>query len=198
MISATPDLETRQEYATNVYRTICRATPDQWRRGMEWYSNAHDIAGQIGNGDIDAAAGCLAALSAQKTWPVNIALAADALAGEPNGHTAQTLDKVRAILDGADPADVLPMSLKTGNFYRCIADPSDPDAVVIDRHAHDIAVGERWGNRPRGLKGRRYKMLADVYRRVANLAGILPSQVQAIAWLVWLDESTSHQGRVMT
>jgi hypothetical protein len=198
MISATPDLATRERYFRNLNDVIARATEDQVARGMAWYPNAHDVARQIGDGDIDAAAGCLAALSAQKTWPVNIALAADALAGEPNGHTAQTLDKVRAILDGADPADVLPMSLKTGNFYRCIADPSDPHAVVIDRHAHDAIVGERWGNRPRGLKGKRYAMLADVVRDVAKFRGILPSQVQAIAWLVWLDESTSHQGRVMT
>lgn len=195
MINATPDKITFDQYVANVLAVLDQASPEQRASGLVWYRNAHDIARYIGDGDTRKGAGILAALSAQKTWSVNLALATDALAGNVHGHTADNLRKVQAILHGADPASVLPMEIKTGMFYRCILNPGDPTAVVIDRHAHDIAVGERWGNRPRGLKGKRYAMLTDVYRAAGRARGILPSQVQAITWLVWLDESTSNQGR---
>ncbi|MFM9442564.1 hypothetical protein [Streptomyces acidiscabies] len=60
-----------------------------------------------------------------------------------------------------------------------------PEAVVIDRHAHDIAVGELYGRRDRGLgSARRYVMLAHCYREAALRLGELPSTVQAVTWVV--------------
>ncbi|QNP76166.1 hypothetical protein IAG44_39995 [Streptomyces roseirectus] len=70
-------------------------------------------------------------------------------------------------------------------FFRCIADPCDPDAVVIDRHAHDVAVGEIYGTRERGLgNARRYALLAHCYREAALRLGELPSTVQSVTWVV--------------
>jgi hypothetical protein len=142
----------------------------------------------IGNGDVRKGAGILAALSAQKRWEINIDLAHDAANGNVHGHTEQVLSKVRAMLEGADPIELLPMQLKTGNFYRCIVSPEDPDPVVIDRHAHDVAAGERYSDRNRGLSNlNRYATLALAYRLAARQLSELPSVVQAVVWCRQID-----------
>ncbi|MEW2451960.1 hypothetical protein AB0896_31115 [Streptomyces parvulus] len=89
---------------------------------------------------------------------------------------------------GTDPSEVLPMHIKTGYFYVCIADPEHTDAVVIDRHAHDIAVREVYGQRDRGLGAvGRYNALADCYRAAAQKIGEVPSKVQAVTWVAHIE-----------
>jgi hypothetical protein len=189
MLATRPDAATLARYRRNLRQCLDSATPDQWARGLTWYETAHQVAQTLaGDAGVTAAAGCIAALSAQKSWPRNVKLATDALAGAPNGHTADTLAKVRRILAGESPETVLPMDIKTWHFFRCIADPADPDAVVIDRHIHDLIAGERYGQRNRGLTNRtRYAMLVGVVHDIARLYHILASQAQAIGWLVWLE-----------
>jgi hypothetical protein len=195
-ISTRADATTRAQYVANIVATLRRATRDQRTRGMAWYRNAHDFARMLADGtDPALMAGAISALSPQKRWEANVKLARDAVNGHPHGHVADALGKVAKILAGADPAMVLPMSLKTGNFYRCIADSGDPDAVVIDRHAHDVAVGVVYGQANRGLaNATRYATLAHCYREAAQVAGILPSQVQAITWIVQT-EALAGNGR---
>jgi hypothetical protein len=173
-------------YVSNIMDVYARATVDQEARGRAWYRTAHQLADLLSEGNVQAGAGVLAALSANKSWNLNVRLATNAFeTGMPNGHVKDALVKVAKIMAGADPADVLPMSSKTGNFYRAILDPSDPDAVVIDRHAHDVAVGEVFGNEDRGLSNKnRYATLAHAYREAARQLGVLPSTVQAVTWVV--------------
>ncbi|PRH79427.1 hypothetical protein C6N75_09895 [Streptomyces solincola] len=55
----------------------------------------------------------------------------------------------------------------------------------MDRHAHDIAVGETYGSRDRGLSAKtRYAVVAHAYREAAMRLGELPSTVQAVTWVV--------------
>ena len=114
-------------YVANILAAYRSATPAQLERGRCWYQVAHDLALIIGDGDVRQGAGIIAALSACRRWAVNVQLATDAGNGNVHGHTPDVLAKVAAMLAGADPADVLPMALKTGAFYRCITDPSDPE-----------------------------------------------------------------------
>jgi hypothetical protein len=80
------------------------------------------------------------------------------------------------------------MDMKTGNFYRCIVDPTDAEAVCIDRHAHDIAVGRPYGDADRGLSAKgRYAVLSLAYRNAAAKLGVLPSVLQATTWVVWTE-----------
>lgn len=84
------------------------------------------------------------------------------------------------------------MDSKTGQFYRCIADPTDPSAVVVDRHAHDVAVGEIYGNAERGLSSKgRYQTLANVYLTLAELRGVIPSTLQAITWVAHIERKSA-------
>lgn len=186
MIPTTASDVDQQRYVRNIIRTFESATADQEKRGREWYTRAREVADMISEGDVRAGAGVIAALSVQKAWPLNMTMARRTFeARRPSGHTQDALRKATKILAGADPADVLPMTSKTGMFFRTIMNPDDPDAVVIDRHAHDVAVGERYGSTDRGLSSRtRYATLAHAYREAARILGELPSTVQAVTWLV--------------
>lgn len=188
MIPAKPSPDDVAQYAANILLTYGRATAAQLERGRNWYPVAHDLALIVGSGNVRKGAGVIAALSANKGWADNVRLATDAGNGNVHGHTGANLAKVTRILGGEDPSDVLPMSAKTGHFFRCIEDPTDPDPVVIDRHAHDIAVGEVYGDRERGLSAKgRYAALAHAYREAALQLSAIPSVVQAVTWCVQVD-----------
>jgi hypothetical protein len=182
-IKATP--EQRDEYVANILMTWYAATDDQVQMGREWYPTANKLASFLADGYTRMGAGIIAALSVQKSWSENRRLAADALAGNAHGHVSDALRKVHRIMVGDDPADVLPMDRKTGHFFRSIADPTDPGAICIDRHAHDIAVGVVYGDAERGLDAKgRYNLIAECYREAAALLQELPSTVQAVTWTV--------------
>ncbi|WP_245997230.1 DUF7178 family protein [Streptomyces armeniacus] len=178
----------REQYVDNILTVWQCATSEQEQRGRSWYRIANELARVITGGDARAGAGVLAALSANKSWPQTCRLARQACeTGLTSGHFGDALAKATVIAAGTDPAKVLPMDRKTGHFFRCIADPGDTDAVVIDRHAHDIAVGDIYGRRDRGLSGQRYELLAAAYREAAQRLGELPSTVQAVTWVVHTD-----------
>jgi hypothetical protein len=183
MIPTTASDEQLEQYVQNICIAWECLTCAQQERGRMWYPVAHQVAAVTGDGDVRTGAGLIAVLSANKRWELNLSLARDAASGNVHGHTGVTLEKVRKILDGTDPLLVLPDGSKTLNFYRCILNPADPDPVVIDRHAHDIAVGEIYGNRDRGLSNlTRYATLAHAYRLAARELGDIPSVVQAGTW----------------
>lgn len=190
MIPTMADDQTLETYVTNILTVWNRATEDQLARGRTWYQTANDVATLISEGNTRAGAGVLAALSPQKSWDANVKLATDTLAnGEARGHVRNALDKAERIMLGEDPLSVLPADSKTWNFFRAIIDPEDAEAVVIDRHAHDLAVGERYGECDRGLSNkRRYATLALAYRNAANRIDEIPSVVQAVTWVVWREE----------
>jgi hypothetical protein len=189
MIATTADTDQHETYVRNIISTWNLATPEQIDRGRGWYPHARELAELISEGNVRAGAGVIAALSPQKTWEQNVKLARGAFAtGEASGQVGNAVGKAQAIMEGAEPLDVLPDDSKTWNFFRAIIDPSDPDPVVIDRHAHDIAVGEIYGNRDRGLSNkRRYATLAHAYREAARRLEEIPSVVQAVTWTYWID-----------
>lgn len=189
LISISPDPETFQRYVRNVVAVWDSATSEQLDQGLHWYRTANQLAHMIADGNVRMGAGVIAALSANKHWQANVNLATSAFeSGKPSGHFNDALAKASRIMAGEDPETVLPMAIKTGQFYRCILNPRDAEAVCIDRHAHDIAVGVRYGSNARGLSSRnRYTMLSRVYHAAANWAGYLPQEVQAVTWVTWIE-----------
>jgi hypothetical protein len=190
MIPTMADDDTLETYVRNVTAVWQRATAEQEAAGRRWYRTANEVATLLADGNTRAGAGVIAALSPQKAWDYNVKLARDAFAsGEARGHVGDAVGKAQRIMLGEDPLAVLPEDSKTWNFFRAIIDPDDAEAVVIDRHAHDIAVGERYGNRDRGLSAkRRYATLALAYRLAAQRLGEIPSVVQAVTWVAWREE----------
>lgn len=183
-------------YVQNIIDSWNSATDAQTAKGRAWYPVAHDMAVIFGDGNVRMGAGIIAALSVQKSWKENIRLATDAHAGNVHGHMGTALNKVRAILAGTAPEDVLPMQAKTGNFYRNIVDPTDASAVTVDRHAHDIAVGEVYGSRDRGLSNpNRYGIIRDAYLAAARILNECASTVQAVTWTVQIDRLAGQGNR---
>lgn len=189
MIPIQADDEAREYYVRNIETAWYMASDQQIAEGRSWYQTAHETAKLLADGDIKVGAGLLAALSPQTAWWLNVELACEAYeTGTATRHTGDSCSKANRILAGTDPTDVLPMERKTGHFYRCILDPSDAEAVCIDRHAYDIAVGIPLGDWNRGLSAHgRYKLVADSYREAARRLGELPSTVQAATWVAWRD-----------
>lgn len=174
-----------RRYVDNVVAAYQETTPDQRTRGANWYPNANLLCQFLDSDNPKRAAGVIASLSANKSWMMNVELAKRAYSlDQPSGHVADALRKVARIMAGERPEDVLPMEMKTGCFYRLVADPDNPHTVCIDRHAFDIAVGEVYGDRERGLSARgRYNLIADVYREAARLLGVQPATLQATTWI---------------
>ena len=181
-IDINPGATIREGYVRNILAVWDSATVDQRARGVAWYRTANQLAEMLSEGNVVAGAGVIAALSANKSWGDNVKLATQAFeCGEPSGHVGDAIRKAARIMSGEAPELVLPMDSKTGHFYRCILDPTDADAICVDRHAHDIAVGRRYGNQDRGLGAKgRYALLAHVYREAAQRLWELPQVVQAV------------------
>lgn len=104
--------------------------------------------------------------------------------------------KAFRILNGEDPEDVLG-GPKVRAFYFTIVNPSDPRAVVVDRHAIDITFGQVLNDQARGLAlGRKgaYDKVSELYRRAARIISAelgevwTPAQVQATTWTYWRRE----------
>jgi hypothetical protein len=189
---------------TGVYHA---AGPEMQHEGKLWYPKAHDIATKVGksarihsgsgSGGIEdhvRGAGIISALSPQMGWEQNVALAHDfARHGRAAGkQTGDNLDKAEAIRDGEHPLDVLKpkgsRAHKTENFFKNIADPSNPHPVTIDRHAHDLALGRSYTDaEDRGLGAAgRYNHFADAYRAAAHNLGVEHAhEVQASTWVKW-------------
>lgn len=189
MISSKPTNEDIREYADRINEAYTFASESQRERGRAWYPTANQLATFISDGNTVAGAGVLAALSANKGWEQNQSIAERAFDdGRATGHVSDACRKAERIMNGENPLDVLPTDSKTWNFYRCIVDPTDPDPVVIDRHAHDVAVGEVYGSNDRGLSAKgRYAALAHAYRIAARELGILPQELQAIVWVAHIE-----------
>lgn len=156
--------------------------------GNTWYSDANVIANRISGGDVVKGAGVIAALSPITPWNRNLALASRTFEnGHLDGGTLGTsLRNANRIMDGEHPLDVL-KGEKVRNFFMCIADPSNRDAVCIDRHAFSVAMGryvDDKGRTPLARKGM-YEKIADAYRAVAAEFDVPAHEVQSVTWVVF-------------
>lgn len=184
----------------NIEALANHSTPDEVLAGRQWYPSAQEHARRMATyfgGDLRHGAGLVSAASPNTEWDLNLIQAHElATTGEIRTHPLYAGDKTRKarrIMEGADPADVLPINLKTGHFFRNIADPTDRDPVTIDMHAHDAALGMKQPSgvdRALGSLGR-YNMFHDAYassmvRLNREGAGLdVPNQLQAQVWTTW-------------
>jgi hypothetical protein len=179
----------------NVLAVYRNADFAAFSEGMTWYDEAHNFAKSLDPVRFHRAAGVLAALSPLQHWDQNKRAAAKLYAqggqvewnGNANGiGLSNSVRKAVAIFHGEDALDVL-RAPKTRAFYLTILDPTGDHSPVIDRHAFDIAIGERTDDKARQALGRKgeYARFASVYREAARRVGIGSAQLQAITWVAW-------------
>lgn len=179
----------------NVIDVLNYATPAQVEAGMTWYDDAHNFAKSLDGNRFMRAAGVIAALSPMNKWPNNKSKAAQFYAqngiiewrGNANGiGLGKNVRKAIAIYNGDDALDIL-NGHKVRSFYLTIVEPDGDHSPVIDRHAFDIAIGERTNDRARQWLSRKgeYDRFSTVYRQAASRVGIGTSQLQAITWVAW-------------
>ena len=180
----------------NITKIFRQTTADDRIAGLGWYTTAREIAAALDPADPVRAAAVLAVLSPRTSWPQNVRLAQDAYAGRKVGALGANVRKAAAIIAGGDPEEIV-SGAKVRAFWRTIVDPADPRAVVIDRHAFDVAVDAVTDDATRGRAlGRKgaYDDLADLYRRAAKIVSRetgqtwTPAAVQAATWLYWRRE----------
>lgn len=176
---------------SNVLAVYNGASAHAMREGLSWYLDAHNVAANLSNTygiPVWTVAGIIAALSPMNGWENNKRKAAQLIIqGHGDGCGLRTnVAKAEAIYNGADPEDVL-RGDKVRAFFATILDPTADIDPVIDRHAFDIAVGERTDEKRRGALSRKgvYAEFANVYREAAKVAGIGSAQMQAVTWVAW-------------
>jgi hypothetical protein len=182
----------------NLETVLALATDDDWSAGLVWYQTAHAEACKLSHAygvTVRQAAGIIAALSPQTSWEENLRIADLLCAERANVHTADAQRKALAILDGADPITVLG-GRKVRSFYANILAPFHAGPVTIDRHAAAILAGittPEWNTAHEKVLERKhyYRIATGIYRHAARQYGILPQQIQAIAWLVQSNRSTA-------
>jgi hypothetical protein len=176
--------------AERVFRLAVDASEEDWAAGLYWYATAHSAAASMADRygvSVECAAGVIAALSPQVAWDVNLWAAERLFA---TGTTSRVLpvsrDRARQVADGADP-DAVVRGPKCRAFYSNILNPGASDAVTVDRHAVDAAVGTTTDRERKRIVERAggYETVADAYRAAADRLGILPCQCQAVVWCFW-------------
>lgn len=165
------------------------ATAQDLANGLAWYGRAlavaESMAAETGL-SVRHCAGIIAALSPRCQWATNVSaawkMARAAVAGELQPTTAGTLSnraKAWRIACGEDPELVL-SGPKVRAFYANIM--GDQDAVTVDVWAARAAEGRDWPHAP--VK-RRYRLLAETYRRAGERRGMHPRDAQAAVWTVY-------------
>lgn len=155
--------------------------------GRGWYRDARRIARRLGRQHgmtPSRVAAVIAALSPRQRWRVNVTQAERLLAGWDGPYSAfpRQLEKARAIINGARPADVL-TGIKEHAFWRAIA--GDDTAVTVDRWAIQTATGETGARAYETLNkdNRARRAIAAAFTEAAELAGERPREFQAILWI---------------
>jgi len=180
----------------NITRTFRAATPSDRETGVGWYTAAHRVAAALDPRDPIRAAAVIAVLSPLLPWPRNVTEARNAYTGGPIRALGPNARKALRIVAGEDPEFIV-SGPKVRAFWRTIADPAEPQAVVVDRHAIDVAAGRVLGDRVRSTYVARagaYDAVSEMYRRAARRLsrehGLLftPATVQAITWVYWRRE----------
>jgi hypothetical protein len=144
--------------------------------GVFWYRRARITARDLGaryGHSTRTVAGVLACVSQQVTWKTSVEYTEDALRGKQVRHYSAVKHKVRDILAGKDPEEVL-RGPKIRAFFRAIMGAKN--AVVLDTWMIRAATGEKT------CTEKQYREISAVLRDEARAAGMRPCDFQAIVW----------------
>lgn len=177
----------------NILSVYDNATDDEVMEGKTWYLAANALAWELDPMRPWNGAGVIAALSPRLRWDKNVAYSR--LAYSLKGYDITDVSnyiptlgnsRVKALrmVNGEHVSDVIGKGLKTRAFWHNILNPYTSNEVTVDKHAFNIANGERSGYDVT-ITDKAYREIADMYREAAYIAGIAPLHMQAITWVAW-------------
>jgi len=187
----------RQNKLRGSYRNIVRLpiTPQNYQDGNKFYPDAYMIAYSIGEiagceegRKAMVGAGILSALSPQVDWGQNVEWAILLAKTRTRKQTIVQHNKAIAILDGAEPLDVLgERAWKTIAFYKAILKPNHADEPVVDRHALSVYMGREGTEKERKLLNNPYLFtkIQKAYMRASKELDMNVHILQASTWLQW-------------
>lgn len=182
---------------SNLFKVYYEANANDLENGLTWYSSAHSVALRLSsryNITLEQSCGVIAALSPGYQWERNVQDAELFISYYNAGNRGKNLpnvgtygrknrNKAIEILRGKNPLDVLG-GPKVRSFYTNIFNPSDSQAVTVDRHAKSAAYGI--ADKSTSLvREYEYEYLARHFRHCASKLAILPCQFQAVCWVTW-------------
>lgn len=193
----------RELFVANIRASYYNAVqyPLIHRAGLTWYERARQEASEIAKRhrvSLECAIGVISALSPRNPWEYNlvatdVCLRVILAGGSASDFKVRTYngnkEKAVMIAKGEAPTSILSGS-KTRDFYQNILEPSHKTVVVLDGHALHVALGKIAAlEEAPSLSDKCYHFFADCYRQAcleinadSLVGGILPSQVQAVAW----------------
>ena len=179
--------ETLTANVDNIINAYRAASDADITNGMLWYASARAMARSICD-DERMGAGIIAALSPMTSWPENVKKARMIVETGDTYGLRRNVEKAQRILAGENPEDVL-SGPKVRSFYFNILDIDTVEAVTIDRHAIDVAVGRTLSNDERSKVAgtpKRYREIANMYLdAAARMGAVTGAQLQAIVWVYW-------------
>lgn len=175
-------LPTLATLTARIVRTFDRATPSDVESGATWYSEAQELAVNLGRNSghgVEHAAAVIAHLSPRTTWTRNVTGAITLLTyGErADGIIGTNYQRAVDSLDHEHPLDSFG-GPKTRRFAANIV--GDTEAVTVDVWAcRVVSVDEN-------LLGRKgvYDAIEAAYQHAARQRGVEPSTMQATTWIV--------------
>jgi hypothetical protein len=173
----------------NMENVFSQCLEDDFVNGKDWYRRASlfslALSEQYGISEMKCA-GIIAALSPQKEWSINKALAEEFIRtkGKRSGHTAQQSGKARRILNLAETkvgVECCLGGLKTINFFNNIYNPESRDHVTVDRHHIYLSIKRDL----RDCTPKQYEFLKQNTIIFANKVDMIPSELQSTLWVCW-------------
>lgn len=185
----------------NILATLKKATKQEIDYWSNWYQHAHGHVRELATRyeiPVEISAAVCAVLSPNLGWKANLMAAKRTLDNwmhEGGAEGYKFWDKIPAYKTNVRKAMEI---LKTGDvsivkgpkvtvFFHSLL---NPDAVerelVLDGHAINVWRGIKTPlkNMRQPTKAEREAIIHD-YRKVADIVGLTPQQVQAVTWFIW-------------
>ena len=181
----------------NIIEIVKSATNKQRASGLAWYDEDRLFAAGLADDygyDVELIAAVISALSQANGWSNNkratFKVVSNHAAGKKNwwqwnAWIKNAVKKAFYILENGSTEIATP---KTRDFAKVIADPNNPYTVVVDRWAYRAWVDDINNASSQQVSDKNYERIAVDYRIAAHELGLLPSQCQAIAWVVIRDK----------
>lgn len=185
----------------NILAVLKKATKEEIDYWSNWYQHAHNHVREIANEydvPVEVAAAVCAVLSPNLGWKMNLMAARRVMdnwmyKGGAEGYKWH--DSIPAYKTNVNKAYYI---LKTGDvsavngpkvtvFFQSLLDPDKLERdLVLDGHAINVWRGIKLPlkNLKSPNKNEREAIIHD-YRKVADIVGLTPQQVQAVTWFIW-------------